>query len=743
MKIKPILERIKDYLDNEESRATTSEQTLQTNIENVNTTLTNKINTDVANERQARIDADEALRQQVQEDIQPKLDALEDALDDEVLERQSEITRVEGLIDDEETRAKDAESTITSNLNQEILDRQNDVDAEQLRAEGAENTLNTRITNEVSTLNSTITSKEGEIKGLITQEVNRATTKENALEGALNEEISTRASDTTKEGNLLGFTKDPNTGEFSLTNNGYVKTTKDLADNNKARLDNLESEIGVSNTQTTINHDLTVEGDLVVKGTTTTTDQETIQSQATLIVTNSSNAPLVDLTGVVALKGTFQEYEVTASNYIKDAFYYKDNQNHYVLDDSATYTSGRQYYVSKAEAASVYDKVEDALLIGEGIYYGGTFVFDVNYLVITLTEHSYVPNKYYIKVNDNYVLATGDFDPNETYYAKVSQGQHLATRVDSAYLTDKHLIEWDGNSFILIDSGKSVADIENEILTKYNSLDTKISNEITNRQTAVSGVASDLSTHTSNTNNPHSVTKAQVGLGNVTNDAQVKGLASGSTEDHIIVFGSDGYTIKDSGKTLADTGKIDSISINGTPQPADANKNVDLPAYPTRTSLQINNVDNTSDLNKPISTATQSALDLKADKSTTYTKTEVDGLLGDKVDTSTYNTKVGELETAIGTKANASDVYTKTQTDTQIANAVNPRVNVLTLNSLSITKEQCTQLLQGVIGAIDYEGFLYYYSYSEQIMDSHLQPIKKVHHLINPSIEVMNSALYG
>lgn len=64
---------------------------------------------------------------------------------------------------------------------------------------------------------------------------------------------------------------------------------------------------------------------------------------------------------------------------------------------------------------------------------------------------------------------------------------------------------------------------------------------------------------------------------------------------------------------ITDGGKIDSISINGEPQ-AIANKNVDLPAYPTRESLEIDNVDNTNDLDKPISTATQSALDLKVDK---------------------------------------------------------------------------------------------------------------------------------
>lgn len=69
-------------------------------------------------------------------------------------------------------------------------------------------------------------------------------------------------------------------------------------------------------------------------------------------------------------------------------------------------------------------------------------------------------------------------------------------------------------------------------------------------------------------------------------------------------------------KTYVDTngGKINTISIDGVQQTIDANKNVDLPAYPTKASLGLDNVDNTSDLNKPISTATQTALNGKLDK---------------------------------------------------------------------------------------------------------------------------------
>jgi len=46
-----------------------------------------------------------------------------------------------------------------------------------------------------------------------------------------------------------------------------------------------------------------------------------------------------------------------------------------------------------------------------------------------------------------------------------------------------------------------------------------------------------------------SVTKSDVGLSNVTDDKQVKGLSAGTTVGHFVAFGTDGYTIADSGYT--------------------------------------------------------------------------------------------------------------------------------------------------------------------------------------------------
>lgn len=64
--------------------------------------------------------------------------------------------------------------------------------------------------------------------------------------------------------------------------------------------------------------------------------------------------------------------------------------------------------------------------------------------------------------------------------------------------------------------------------------------------------ASDLTAHINNKSNPHGVTKTQIGLGNVTNDAQIKGLATGTTSGHIVTWGDNGYTVADSGKTVSD-----------------------------------------------------------------------------------------------------------------------------------------------------------------------------------------------
>lgn len=80
-------------------------------------------------------------------------------------------------------------------------------------------------------------------------------------------------------------------------------------------------------------------------------------------------------------------------------------------------------------------------------------------------------------------------------------------------------------------TGKSLlADSEIEKLAGLPN-STELTNSIAAAKAAGDNAQSDLNAHKQNTSNPHEVTKAQVGLGNVTNDAQVKrsemGVANG------------------------------------------------------------------------------------------------------------------------------------------------------------------------------------------------------------------------
>lgn len=58
------------------------------------------------------------------------------------------------------------------------------------------------------------------------------------------------------------------------------------------------------------------------------------------------------------------------------------------------------------------------------------------------------------------------------------------------------------------------------------------------------------------------VTSTDVGLGNLTNDKQVKGLVSGTTNGHIVTWGADGYTVADGG--AVPTGTVTSVGLSST-----------------------------------------------------------------------------------------------------------------------------------------------------------------------------------
>lgn len=119
--------------------------------------------------------------------------------------------------------------------------------------------------------------------------------------------------------------------------------------------------------------------------------------------------------------------------------------------------------------------------------------------------------------------------------------------------------------------------------------DADSSNPIANKAVvaALNGLSTNINDHKNNKTNPHNVTAAQIGLGNVDNTSDAdkpvsskQALAINAVEDQLILH-------KD-------------------------NKN--NPHAVTAAQVGLGNVNNTSDANKPVSTAQQAALDKKIDK---------------------------------------------------------------------------------------------------------------------------------
>jgi len=106
----------------------------------------------------------------------------------------------------------------------------------------------------------------------------------------------------------------------------------------------------------------------------------------------------------------------------------------------------------------------------------------------------------------------------------------------------------------------------------------------------------DLTAHTGNTSNPHSVTATQVGLGNVDNTSDADKPVSTAQQAALDLKADD----------------ADLTSHTG---------NTSNPHSVTAAQVGLGNVDNTSDADKPVSTAQQTALDLKADATALTTET--------------------------------------------------------------------------------------------------------------------------
>jgi len=166
-----------------------------------------------------------------------------------------------------------------------------------------------------------------------------------------------------------------------------------------------------------------------------------------------------------------------------------------------------------------------------------------------------------------------------------------------------------------------------DVATLKSSFDTLNSKSLVSGSSQVDVTAttgySAISSHISSTSNPHSVTKAQVGLGSVDNTSDLDKPVSTATQTALnakLNINGAGVVSVSSQVDVTATANYSTISshISDTSNPHSV----------TKSQVGLGNVDNTSDLDKPISTATQDALDLKATVSALNTQAgRIDAIL--------------------------------------------------------------------------------------------------------------------
>ena len=115
-----------------------------------------------------------------------------------------------------------------------------------------------------------------------------------------------------------------------------------------------------------------------------------------------------------------------------------------------------------------------------------------------------------------------------------------------------------------------------------------------------------IQAHLVSATNPHGVTRAQVGLGNVNNTSDADKPISSATQAALNGKADTGHThvgfVSSTDPRLSDARPASDVSAWA--------KAATKPSY-AKTDVGLGNVDNTSDANKPVSTATQTALNAK------------------------------------------------------------------------------------------------------------------------------------
>ena len=282
----------------------------------------------------------------------------------------------------------------------------------------------------------------------------------------------------------------------------------------------------------------------------------------------------------------------------------------YDTTDGITLKTKETWTYDNNESSSVTAEREIPLKAGDGVTMDVSE--DGKYVVIKVDPKRETHIGTSIPTDDYPDLFVNTADDSLSYKAPDGSWKPIAGGGSGGGLVDD--VRVNGQSIV----ENKVANIVVDTELNEQSLNPIANSLFATRITAIGGT---LSAHITNKTNPHNVTAAQIGLGNVNTElAAVEGDISAHKKDtdnpHNVTAAQIGLgNVNNTSDADKPVSSKQAVAINAVEDQITLHKdNKSNPHAVTAAQVGLGNVNNTSDANKPVSTAQKAALDKKIDK---------------------------------------------------------------------------------------------------------------------------------
>ena len=521
--------------------ALVAEQNRAEVAEKNNKSLIQKNASDITIETNNRISGDEALSVSINTEKTARQDAddkeklaRKEADDKEKAERQSEDNLIRAKIEQEQTRAQNAEKLITNNLNSEISRAKTAEQQEAKSRSDADDAIKALLNTEVSRAKS----EEESIRNSVTAEKNRA---ENS-EAELRTLIDKNSSDIVKEQQARQAADNTLTSNLATEKQARIdadNAIKSLLNTEISRAKSEESKLTTSIT-TEVNRATTAESDLSDRITAEKNRATTAEST----ITNNLNTEISDRKEAIKAESDRAKAAEQAMQANLGSITIAK-----VASDDATIAASYQLQVNGEAKGTTIDIAKDqsikdinvldmnATLKADGTIQAGSpvgstalcisyILADGTYKLAKLDYSRFLEETEFsngLEVKDHKVYVK--VDPQSESFLSVSSAGVKITGVQNAINT-------------AVDAERVAREaeckqIKDSITQSGQGSTVALDNEIKRAKEAEAAITSNLNNHIQDYQNPHKVTKDQVGLNNVDNTSDADKPVSDATQTEL------------------------------------------------------------------------------------------------------------------------------------------------------------------------------------------------------------------